>query len=123
MFSGSQASKLGIQYPASRDTSSRSEHIGLSDLNTKKIHRGGLYRNLRRAYFTFLIVGVSVCLERVHKKEDQVVESCAESQRDIVVSKYALRNGVTVIDEYYVMLSKMLKDTRKNGFAKVLNFY
>lgn len=53
----------------------------------------------------------------MHKEEDQVAESCAESQlpqRDAVMSEYALCNGVIVTDEYYVtMLSKMMGDNAR----------
>lgn len=83
MFSGSQVSKLGVQHPPSHDTSSRSEHIGLSDLNAEKIRRGDSRRNLRRAYFTSPIVrdaGVRYLYELVHKEEDQFAESCTEPQ-------------------------------------------
>lgn len=48
----------------------------------------------------------------MHKEEDQVAESRAESQllqRDIMVLEYALCNGVIVIDKCYVMVLSKTK--------------
>lgn len=109
-------SGLGIQHSPSRDMSSRSERIGLSNLNAKEIRRDDSHRNLRRAYFTSPAVEGSVASTnmRIKRRIRSPKVARSRSYRDeIPWCHYALRNGVILADKYYVMmLSKMKNDNR-----------